>query len=383
MSGLTRAASASALLLALAGLAGCSSSHKRPAAAQSAAGLVTSTAPGPSSAVGASAGTTTTVPASLAATGAPIPPPPERGGSPAVAPAGSVALGTKPARVVLSWPLAYVLGQPQGDRFDVVRVDLPTRSVTARATLQGTPTGAAVSATGLYVVAGGTGGSPTTLIRLDPVSLAVQNQVARPGLGSQVVARADGVYLAPGVALERRDPQSLAAKGSVPLPAHDDVADLAADPRASVLWVALPAQDPPLTLVEVDLGSFRVLRSRRDLGGVHGGKVSGLGDDAWVGFATGTQSTAERVRASDAATIATFQAAMPNRAVYTVSGTKLWFSGGQAAGLGCADLSTGAVQGTSEVAADTSPFAADTHVAVLGDQVGGAVRLLVPAPACR
>ena len=116
VSGLTRAASASALLLALAGLAGCSSSHKRPAAAQSAAGLVTSTAPGPSSAVGASAGTTTTVPASLAATGAPIPPPPERGGSPAVAPAGSVALGTKPARVVLSWPLAYVLGQPQGDR---------------------------------------------------------------------------------------------------------------------------------------------------------------------------------------------------------------------------------------------------------------------------
>src|SRR5207244_6982857 len=107
------------------------------------------------------------------ATGAPIPPPPERGGSPAVAPAGSVALGTKPARVVLSWPLAYVLGQPQGDRFDVVRVDLPTRSVTARATLQGTPTGAAVSATGLYVAAGGSGGSTTPLIRLNPLRTTI------------------------------------------------------------------------------------------------------------------------------------------------------------------------------------------------------------------
>ena len=90
-----------------------------------------------------------------------------------------------------------------------------------------------------------------------------------------------------------------------------------------------------------------------------------------------------RVRAADGATAASFQSPMPNAAVYTVSGSRLWFSGGRAAGLGCADLATGAVDGASEVAPEASPFVADTHVAVLGDPGGGAVRLLVPTAACR
>ena len=231
--------------------------------------------------------------------------------------------------------------------------------------------------------AAGAAGAPGTLSRLDPTSLAVQAQLAVSGSGSQVVARADGVYLAPGPALERRDPVSLALKASLPLPAHDAAPDLAADPRATTLWVALPAQDPPLTVVEADLGAFRVLRTRRDLGGVHGGSVSGILDGAWVGYPTGTQSTAARLRATDGSTAATFQGAMPNAAAYTVSGSRLWFSGGLAAGLGCADLATGAVEGTSQVTAETSPFAADTHVAVLGDPGAGAVRLLVPGAACR
>jgi hypothetical protein len=80
--------------------------------------------------------------------------------------------------------------------------------------------------------------------------------------------------------------------------------------------------------------------------------------------------------------VATFQGAMPNSAVYTVSGSRLWFSGGRAAGLGCADATSGAVTGTSGVAPEASPFVADTHVAVLGDPAG-AVRLLVPTDACR
>jgi hypothetical protein len=378
---LTRALPAAAVALALVAAACSSGSHPRSTATTTAtSGPGTSAVANTTSSTGS---TTTSVPASLDATGAPIPPPADRASTPAVAPAGSVAVGAQPARIVLSWPEAYVLGQASGGRFDVIRVDLPTRAVGARASLPGTPAGAAASGTGLYVVAGGAGGAPSQLSRLDPVSLAVQGQVAVTGAGSQVVARPDGIYLAPGSALERRDPQSLAAKASLPIPAHDGAPDLGADPRAGVLWVAVPAQDPPLTLVEVDLGSFRVLRTRRDLGGVHGGSVSGTIDGAWVGFPTGTQGTAVRVRAADGTTVATFQAPMPNRAAYTVSGTRLWFSGGQAAGLGCADLSTGAVAAASEVGPETSPFAADTHVAVLGDPGAGAVRLLVPTAACR
>ena len=374
----TAAGAALALALAATGCSG--SSHRRPAsAALTPTSSTTSTSLSPTSTAGP---TTTAVPASLAATGAPVPPPPDRGATPAVAPGGSVALGVRPTRIVLAWPEAFVLGEATAGHFDVARVDLPTLAVGARVTLAGTPVGAGVSTGGLYVVAGGAGGATSTLSRLDPTSLAVQTQVALAGRGSQVVARTDGIYVAPGTTLERRDPVTLAARASLPMPAHDDAPDLAADPRATTLWVVLPATDPPLTLVEVDLGAFRVLRSRRDLGGVRGGSVSAVLDGVWVGFPTGTQSTAVKIRATDGTTVATFQGAMPNSAAYTVSGSRLWFSGGRAAGLGCADVTTGAVAGTSQVAPEASPFVADTHVAVLGDPAG-AVRLLVPTDACR
>jgi len=68
------------------------------------------------------------------------------------------------------------------------------------------------------------------------------------------------VYVVNGDRLERRDPVTLAATASLDLLGGQRATSLAADPRASSLWVALTADAGPLTLVEIDLGAFGLCR---------------------------------------------------------------------------------------------------------------------------
>lgn len=292
---------------------------------------------------------------------------------PAVRPIGNVSVGIAAQALVLAGNDIYAAGEAPAvaGPYAVVRVDVAGLAARATASLSGRPLGASVSNGSLYVLSATGESADGVLSRLDATTLIDRGHVAIAGPGSALVARPEGLYVQAADKLERRDPTTLAVTGSLPLPIGQRATSMAADPRTAVLWVVLTGDAVPSDLVEIDLQEFRVLRTRTDLPAVAGGSVSATVDGAWLGAATGLQSAATLVRAADGVTVGHLETANPNFASYTVSGTRLWFSGFKR--VACAALSGGPVLGSSDFDAQGGALGADTGHVYVG--VGTLIRV--------
>jgi hypothetical protein len=219
---------------------------------------------------------------------------------------------------------------------------------------------------------------PYTLRRLDPLTLRVATQNTLTNSDSDIAARPDGVYVADGDRLERRDPITLAIRNTVALPSHDRHVSLATDPGTNVLWVALYTIDPQITVLELQLPGLSVQQKRTDILGTQPGQLLATADSAWLSFPTGNFGRAIRLTNQNAATVAQLDEIHQNAAGYALSGRHLWDLD-NLTGLTCANVTTGAAQGNSLFAA--GPFAtADRQVFVAE---GPKVRVLRPIGGCQ
>jgi len=295
----------------------------------------------------------------------------------ATKPLGTVDTGAPVGGLVLAGNDVYALLRPSGQEpSSVARIAVDALAVQARVSLPGRAVGASFANGSVYISSFVGDAGPGTLLRLDGASLNVLKRVSLAA-GSDVVARADGVYVAEGDRLERRDPITLAVTATVSLPAGGTVSSLAADPRTPYLWVAVARDQVPLTVAEIDLPTFQVLRSQ-DIPAVKGGTVSATIDGVWVGAATGMQSRASRVRAADGVIDGALDTENPNFADYTVSGMRLWFAGFMR--IGCARLTGGPPLAETAMDLQVNAFAADTHHVYTAE--GASLQVAVPAGPC-
>ncbi len=315
----------------------------------------------------------------------------------------SVGLGGGPLGLVAAGDALYALGLSASAgavalpaSATIVRLDVGRRREAARAVMARPVVAGSISAGSLYVVLSDVGSgrtSPAGLVRLDASSLQVRAQTMLAAPDPSVVARPDGVYVLDGPRLERRDPHSLALTASLQLPfpaspgCPQQGGAVAADPRTNTGWVAITQESGGFRVAEIDLARLSLVHVSRETGGICGARVSAMLDGVWAGFATGLLSDAERFATATGETDAQLHSGgngrvpEPNSAVYQVSATALWVSGGQA--LSCADLHTGRVLASTDLDQSSGGVAMVADRAYVAVAVYRGIDLYAPTQACR
>lgn len=272
---------------------------------------------------------------------------------------GSVGLGSQAptfgsggSQLILAGADVYAFQVSRGGGItEVDRVDVAHMAVASGTQLAGCSAGASISTGVLAVLSDPTcrATGATVLQLLDPVTLRVRaSSTVAPAGG--VLARPEGIYVSQRGRIGVYSAANLAPDGGFAVDvsgtADQPGGPIAADPRSEILWVSVPCSCPSMPVVDiVSLATGHVI-GRFSVPAVTEANPQGMGDDAWVIFATGTMSAAERFSPSGQALTPTIQTGV-NSANMQVTGLHLWV--GETTTpllhLSCRSLSTGAPQG--------------------------------------
>ena len=273
--------------------------------------------------------------------------------------------------MVTAGPDVYVV-ESRGQRGTrVEHVSITRRRVVGRQTLVGIPVAASFFRTLVVLTRksrlGGPATGPAVLTVLDSGSLRVLRSRSLDDVGS-VVARPEGIYTATPGKLLLLDPTRLTTVRTLSVDAdlqQPAGAVLGADPRSRMMYLGVPCACRRRPVVDVvDLRRWAII-GRAHVDAVVDAVPQGVGDDAWLTYATGMMAAIQRITPSGK-TVAIRGAVGTNSTVSAVTGTRLWtFNAVNSASITCNDLATGRALGHIKVPGDATTFGADnTHVYV-------------------
>lgn len=310
----------------------------------------------------------------------------DRGPAGALAATGSIPLGAPASLLVTAGPDVYTL-EPRGQQGTrVEHVAVPDRRVVSTRTLAGTPVSASIGRTLVVLTRLGRRDGPTTgpavLTVLDARSLRVLRSRRLRDISS-VVTRPQGIYTAiPGKLLEL-DPLTLATVRTLTIDADPQQpvgAQLGADPRSHIIYLGIPCGCVSQPVVDVvDFDRWAVI-GRTHVPAVVDAVPQGVGDDAWLTYATGMMAAIQRITPLGRTT-ASRGGVGSNSTTSVVTGTRLWtFNALDPAVVVCDDLATGQADAHSLVTGDATAFGADdNHVYVA---IARRLQLYRPAGRC-
>jgi hypothetical protein len=288
--------------------------------------------------------------------------------------------------LVPAGPVVYAIGAASG-RVTVARVDITTRTPTARRTFSGEGVHASVGGGQLAILLTPER-SPNTpppatvqLLDLDTLATVASRDLTT---AATVLARPEATYVSTPGRILALDPKTLHTIRTIDVDnypkQHASGAEIAADPRSHILYAGIPNSYGPLPPVDiVDLRTGRVI-ARRGVPAVVVAEPQGYGDDGWIVFATGNFASAELLNPAGKV-LTGFGPIGPNSSSIVVTGRHLWtFPTAEGFPLTCRNLRSGAVQGSAQHQRIEAASAADnTHVYLAHDST---LSVFTPSGAC-